>query len=341
MNSNKITGFFVTPLALCFAANSLVAGTFGDFTYTDNNDSAVSISGFSKDATGDVVIPTKIHDKFVTVIGELAFFGCTGIDSVTIPKSVFRIDERAFFGCSSLKSIKIPAKVTSIEFQTFHGCALESVTLPDNITRIGEDAFYGCAISSIWFPTGLTSIGSGAFSACNKLTNATFLGNAPIMGNGVFEQVANEFSVNYFSDRVGFDSPKWEGYPASPVDSASEIAVQHPNGSRLVDGDSRVSFGTVIVGNRGKTKTFTIKNTGTAKLNDLAVTIDGVHKLDYIVTDPGKKSLPPGTSTKFTVTFSPTVVRATQNNFARVHIYSDDSDENSFDIQLTGLGVAP
>ena len=331
MNSNKITGFFITPLALCFAANSLVAGTFGNFTYTDNNDSAVSITGYSKDATGDVVIPTKIHDKFVTVIGELAFFECTGIDSVTIPKSVFRIDERAFFGCSSLKSVKIPAKVTSIEFQTFYGCALKSVTLPDNITRIGEDAFHGCGISSILFPASVNSIGSSAFSACNKLTNATFLGDAPTMGD----------DVNYFSDKVGFDSPKWKGYPASPVDSASEIVVLHPNGSRLADGDSKVSFGTVVVGTSGKTKTFTITNTGTAKLNDLAITIDGVYKLDYIVTDPGKKSLPPGTSTTFTVTFSPTVVPATLNNVAKVHIYSDDSDENSFDIGLTGLGVAP
>jgi len=120
-------------------------------------------------------------------------------------------------------------------------------------------------------------------------------------------------------------------------DLAPEVGVQQPVGSDLVDGVSKKSFGTVKIGSKSALRTFTIQNTGTANLTGLAVSWTGVHGRDFIVGPLGKSSLPPGASTTFNVTFSP---KARGTRKAALVIRSNDSDENPFDVQLTGMGVA-
>ncbi len=72
------------------------------------------------------VIPT---DGSVTSIGDGAFYGCSGITSVTIPDSVTSIGNAAFSGCSGLTSITIPDGVTSIGTGAFYDCSgLTSIT---------------------------------------------------------------------------------------------------------------------------------------------------------------------------------------------------------------------
>ncbi len=115
----------------------------------------------------------------------------------------------------------------------------------------------------------------------------------------------------------------------------SEISIQQPAGSELVDAKSKKSYGTVKLG-KGKSKTYTIKNTGTAPLKNLSAAVTGKHKKDFTVTASKKKSLAPGASTTFKVTFKPTA-KGTRN--AVVQVKSNDKDENPFDIKVTGLGA--
>ena len=117
---------------------------------------------------------------------------------------------------------------------------------------------------------------------------------------------------------------------------APEIAVEQPAGSGLADGKSKKSFGTIVIGKKGKAKTFTIKNTGGAPLTGLAITRSGANKGDFIVTSPAKTSVAPGAVTTFKVTFKP-AAKGTRK--AEIHIKSNDSDESPFDISLTGLGA--
>ena len=64
------------------------------------------------------------------------------------------IGARAFYGCSSLAEIVLPRKLTAVENYAFFGCAsLRSVTLQTGITQIKIHAFEGCAaLEIIYFP---------------------------------------------------------------------------------------------------------------------------------------------------------------------------------------------
>lgn len=58
------------------------------------------------DREGDVVLPERViyHGKEykLTRISGFTFYGCSGLTSVIIPKSVVSIEEYAFAGCNSL-----------------------------------------------------------------------------------------------------------------------------------------------------------------------------------------------------------------------------------------------
>jgi hypothetical protein len=126
--------------------------------------------------TGDIVIPGSVanggNTYSVTVIGEGAFFECSGLTSVTIPNPVITIGEGAFYYCSGLTSITIPNSVTTIEEAAFSFCTgLTSVTIGNSVTTIGEGAFYYCIeLTSIAIPNSVTTIRDYAFTLCNKLT---------------------------------------------------------------------------------------------------------------------------------------------------------------------------
>lgn len=56
---------------------------------------------------GDVVLESGYKE-----IGDLAFWRCHNLISITLPESIRKIGTRAFHDCTSLTSINIPAKAT-------------------------------------------------------------------------------------------------------------------------------------------------------------------------------------------------------------------------------------
>jgi N-acetylneuraminic acid mutarotase len=111
-----------------------------------------------------------------------------------------------------------------------------------------------------------------------------------------------------------------------------EIEVSQPSLSIIADGGF-VDFGAVAV-NNNTSLVFTIENTGAGDLTGLGMSFDG--------TDPGVFSvtaLPvapvsgPTGSTAFTVQFAPTT---SGPKTAALHIASNDTDENPYDITLLG-----
>ena len=87
----------------------------------------------------------------VTTIGYNAFFGCTGLTTLTIPNSITTIDIAAFCGCTGLTSVTIPNSITTINYSAFSDCSsLASISIPKSVTNLYDCSFSGCI--------GLTSI---------------------------------------------------------------------------------------------------------------------------------------------------------------------------------------
>ena len=160
----------------------------------------------------------------VTSIGGYAFYGCTGLTSVTIPDSVTSIGDSAFDGCTGLTSVTIPESVTSIGDGAFEDCTrLTSITvdvnnpnyssdeygvlfnkdkteliqypvgnkrteykIPDSVTSIGDSAFYNTGLTSITIPDSVTSIGDSAFYHCTRLTSVTIPDSVTSIGDRAF-----------------------------------------------------------------------------------------------------------------------------------------------------------
>ncbi len=122
---------------------------------------------------------------------------------------------------------------------------------------------------------------------------------------------------------------------SATVASAAEIGVEQPVGTNLVDGISTNNFGLVNTGTNAS-HTFTITNSGPVNLTGLLLTIDGADAAMFSVTTNPAVSIGPNGRTTFTVRFTPASPGV---KTAALHIASNDSDENPFDITITGTGI--
>ena len=101
--------------------------------------------------------------------------------SVEIPNSVTYIDVEAFYGCSGLESITVESGNTVYDSRDNCNAIVETATntlisgckntiIPNSVTSIGQEAFYGCSgLTSVVIPNSVTYIGYAAFSGCDNL----------------------------------------------------------------------------------------------------------------------------------------------------------------------------
>ncbi len=120
--------------------------------------------------------------------------------------------------------------------------------------------------------------------------------------------------------------------------AAPEIAVEGPSGNELIQGDT-VGFGAVAMGpGGGGTLSVSILNTGITGLQVSQISVVGGNAAEFSVGMTGVSStVQAGDDTTFTVTLNPTSpgIRATT-----LRIVSTDTDENPFEIQLTGQSLS-
>ena len=151
--------------------------------YTTSNDELGDFAFYGCSGLTSLTIPSS-----VTSIGDFAFAFCSELISLTIPSSVTSIGESAFGGCSGLASLTIPSGVTSISTAAFSGCSgLTSLTIPSSVTSIGTHAFMGCSgLTSLTIPSGITSIGAYTFAECSGLTSLTIPSSVTSIDNFAF-----------------------------------------------------------------------------------------------------------------------------------------------------------
>ena len=151
--------------------------------------------------SGDVVIPEQVtHDGMtysVLAIGKKAFYGCTGLNHVTIPNSAVTIGDQAFYWCQGLTSVTIPNSVTTIGNDAFHVCAkLESVVIGDGVTSIGNSSFADCyVLKDVVFGNSVTTIERGAFIDCPALPSITVPNSVTTIGGSAFAHCSSLVSA--------------------------------------------------------------------------------------------------------------------------------------------------
>lgn len=114
-------------------------------------------------------------------IGAMALSRCIVLPSIQIPSGVTLIGKSAFSHCYALGSVVIPNGVESIKYATFFECsAMTSITLSNTLKTIDNDAIKFCrSLPSLTLPASLTSIGKHAFAYGNALRTVTCLATTP------------------------------------------------------------------------------------------------------------------------------------------------------------------
>lgn len=146
--------------------------TYEDYQYRTNDDGTVTITKYVGSG-GNITIPAEIDGKVVSAIGN-----------------------------------------TFSEKGAFQDCdTISSVIIPKSITEIQDNAFYNCTgLRTVEISSGVSLIRNCAFAGCSNLQSVYFEGDAPQLGNYVFDCVP-QITV-YYNDKTNGWSNPWYGCPA-------------------------------------------------------------------------------------------------------------------------------
>ena len=215
---NSVTTIGNIAFAECSSLESIKVESGNTIYDSRDNCNAIIETATSKLIAGckNTVIPNS-----VTTIENIAFAGCSSLESVTIPNSVTNIGGQAFNGCTSLESITIPNSVKTIGNAAFQYCSnlasikvesgntiydsrdncnaiIETATskliagckntvIPNSVTTIEYSAFDGCtSLESITIPNSITTIENYAFAWCTSLESITIPNSITTIGNYAF-----------------------------------------------------------------------------------------------------------------------------------------------------------
>lgn len=175
--------------------------TEDSFEYEELANGGLKLTKYKGSGT-KAVIPSAINGKTVAIIGNEAFSGCTGLESITIPESVTNIGEGTedtghryteydvFDECRGLKEVIVEegnAWYSSQDGVLYNKektqlilCPAEkegSVAIAEGVTEIKYDfyteglasAFSDCSITSISIPASLVSLRIDLFNRCSCL----------------------------------------------------------------------------------------------------------------------------------------------------------------------------
>lgn len=120
------------------------------------------LAGANGDMGTDIVYPTDSNRWGNSIIDVVVMDGVTGLSPY------------AFYGCTRLDSVTLPEGLTQIPDYCFCDCTgLQKINFPSTLSRIGSGAFYNCKmLHNIKCPTGLQqnpTVGGSAFYYCTKL----------------------------------------------------------------------------------------------------------------------------------------------------------------------------
>lgn len=129
-------------------------------------------------------------------IGTYAFAE-TGIEEISLPRTLGYISDNMFSDCTKLATIVIPNSVSGIGDYAFSYCSgLTGVEIPNSVISIGGSAFEHSGLISLVIPASVTSIGDNMCNSCASLASVTINGSGNI-GSYAFYECTALTSVNY------------------------------------------------------------------------------------------------------------------------------------------------
>ena len=159
----------------------------------------------------------------ITSIGRYAFYGCSSLAAVDIPKTVVNIYDYSFENCISLTSLIIPKSVTCIEGQStfrntgitsinwnarnyndsydgspfsFIAGTIESFVFGDEVEVIPAQLCQGMSkLTQIVIPSSVDSMHFSAFYNCSGLTQVVFNEGLQYISNSVFQNCSSLTNV--------------------------------------------------------------------------------------------------------------------------------------------------
>ena len=193
--------------------------------------------------------------------GTYAFTDSTKLTGdLILPDSLLSIGDYAFSGCWFTGSLEIPNNVTVIGNEAFSGCGgfNGSLVISDTLSLIGQAAFRDCdgLIGNISFPESLLRIRDKAFYNCVGVTGATFNGNVPMMGENVFDNCADEYTVycyQEFASSYTTVDGKWNGYPLKIIDAQVTPEITLSLTGATLDVGSKVQLAAALTSDAGET----------------------------------------------------------------------------------------
>ena len=221
--------------------------TDGKLSILDLSDAKIVEGGSAYYSDRDDGFICTSNDK----LGDYAFYGCSGLTSLTLPSSVTKIGCYALSNCIGLTSLTLPSSVTEIGEHAFLNCrGLTNLTLPSGVTSIGTSAFFCCyGLISLTIPSSVTSIGGFAFNDCSGLTSIyAYMEKLPETGSNLFlgcdaknctvyvpKGTGDAYfwsSFGYFDKIVEFDAAGIDKVTTST--DVEEVSRYYLNGQRLV-----------------------------------------------------------------------------------------------------------
>ena len=258
-------------------------------------------------------------------------------------------------GCSGKTTTDMKTSDFVTLLNTNKGLYSSWVAVSENYPTFGNPA---PAVTGVSPTTGLTTGGTTV-----TITGTSFIG---VTGVKFGSTAAASFSVNSETQITAVSPAGSAGTvditvttaggtsATSAADQFTYLAVPEieikGNDTVIVDGDETPSsadhtdFGSVAAYADTFTRTYTIKNTGSAALNlsgdSPYVTISGANAGDFSVTAPPSATIAASDSTTFQITFDPSAIGIRS---ATVSIANTDTNENpyNFNIQGEGTNTAP
>lgn len=220
----------------------------------------------------ELVVPEE-----VTSLNGYAFYGCSGLTSVTIPVAMTSIGSEAFMGCTQLNTVYLnsdnivsAARESSTSLNKYFGNQVKDYILGNDVKSIGDFAFSGCSgMTSLTMPNSLTSIGISAFSSCSGLTSITIPSSVTSIGSSAFDGCSGLTAVN-ISDMAAWYKLSFGNSSANPLSCAHHLFLNGEEIKELVIPAEIASLNDYAFYGSGLTSV-TIPNTLTAIGNEVFI----------------------------------------------------------------------